>query len=286
MLLRHVSIELNLKEEELEGNHLVISCTINKNSANNIPIYTLIDCSAMGYIFVDDEFARYHSLLRYCLKTERELEVIDGRPIKFKNIIHITKISLFINGYKKRLLVFITHLGYYSLVLGKLWLKRHDICIQFATDMVILDLPYCLNNCIEHVVQIKGITINPPECISATPPPSPFLPILPAPPMSTSAVSPLPASAPLPTSPSQPALPPSITMILAAAFWRSIRRRSAYICTLKMTIAEIDQAITCLDRAVVDEGVEEEVQIKALVPGEYHEFLLLTMHIMYATYVL
>ena len=55
-------MELNLKEEELEGNHLVISCTINKNSAKNIPTHALIDYGATGYAFVDDEFASYHSL--------------------------------------------------------------------------------------------------------------------------------------------------------------------------------------------------------------------------------
>ena len=113
------SVNMELKEEELEGNHLVISCTINKNSPNNIPTHALIDCGATGYAFVDDEFARYHSLPRYRLKTERELEVIDGRPIKSGNITHMTKISLSINYHEERLLAFITHLGYYPLMLGK-----------------------------------------------------------------------------------------------------------------------------------------------------------------------
>ena len=74
----------------------------------------------MGYVFVDNEFAHYHSLLRYYLKTERVLEVINGRPIKSGNITHMTKISLSINGHKERLLAFITQLGYYPLVLEKL----------------------------------------------------------------------------------------------------------------------------------------------------------------------
>ena len=42
MSFRSVNMELNLKEEELEGNHLVISCTINKNSPNNILTHALI----------------------------------------------------------------------------------------------------------------------------------------------------------------------------------------------------------------------------------------------------
>ena len=89
---------MELKEEELEGNHLIVSCTINRNSPYTIPTHALIDCGATGYAFVDDEFARYHSLPRYQLKTERELEVIDGRPIKSGNITHMTRINLYING--------------------------------------------------------------------------------------------------------------------------------------------------------------------------------------------
>ena len=143
---------MELKEEELEGNYLVISCIINKNSPNNIPRYALIDYGATGYAFVDDEFTYYHSPPRYHLKTERELKVIDGRPIKSRNITHMTKISLFINGHEERLLAFITHLGHYLLVLGKPWLKRHNVSIRFATDMIIFDLAYYLSNCTDCVV--------------------------------------------------------------------------------------------------------------------------------------
>ena len=208
---------MELKEEELEGNHLVISCIINQNSPNNVPIHALIDCGATGYAFVDDEFARYHSLPRYHVKTERELEGIDRRPIQSENITHMTKISLSINGHEERLPAFITHLGYYPLVFGKPWLKRHDVSIRFATDTVIFDSSYCLNNCAECMVQIKGITIDPSECIGAVPPPSPLLPTLPLPPM-----SPLPpklSAPPLPTLPPPPL--PSIAMISAATFQRN-----------------------------------------------------------------
>ena len=206
-------MELNLKEDELEGNHLVISCTINKNSSNIIPTHTLINCSATGYAFVDDEFACYHSLPRYYLKTERELEVIDRRPIKSGNITHITKISLFINGHKERLPAFIMHLGHYPLVLGKPWLKRHDVSIQFATDIVRFYSLYCLNNCTEHAVLNKGITIDPLEHISTA------LPALPAPPMPP-LLSMLPLSSTLsaPPIPTSPLLIPSIAMISAATF--------------------------------------------------------------------
>src|SRR5258706_3814548 len=145
----------------------------------------------------------FQHLPRYRLKTKRELEVIDGRLIKSGNITHMTKVNLFINGHEERLPAFITHLGHYPLVLGKPWLKRHDVSIRFATDTIIFDSAYCLNNCTERAVQIKGITIDPPEHASAAPPPSAGAP----PPPSAGAPPPPSDSAPPP--PSTSALPPT-----------------------------------------------------------------------------
>jgi hypothetical protein len=62
-------------------------------------------------------------------------------------------------------------------------------------------------------------------------------------------------------------------MISAAAFRHNTRKRSAYICAFKMTIAEIDKAIARLGGETVDNEKEEQVRIRALVPEEYHEFL-------------
>ena len=80
----------------------------------------MINYSIIGYVFIVDEFMHYYSLLRYHLKIERTLEVINGTPMKSENIIHMTKISLCINSYKERLPGFIMHLGHYLLVLEKL----------------------------------------------------------------------------------------------------------------------------------------------------------------------
>lgn len=64
----------------LEGNHLVVYCSITSGK-NKIVSYALLDCAAMGFAFVHEQFASQHNLPRYQLPVPRSLEVIDSRPI-------------------------------------------------------------------------------------------------------------------------------------------------------------------------------------------------------------
>jgi predicted aspartyl protease len=69
--------DIAIKEGSMDGNHLVVICTLSLNS-KEIPTHTLIDCGATGYAFIDQDFVNHHHLLLHPLKTPRALEVIDG----------------------------------------------------------------------------------------------------------------------------------------------------------------------------------------------------------------
>ena len=151
-----------VEENELEGNHLVVTCSINSSPNNTISSHALIDCGATGYAFIDKDFAATNSLLLCPLKQPRIIEVIDGRQISSGDVTHMTKVTLAINGHKEELPAFITSLGHYPIVLGKPWLRKHDVSIRFATDTVIFDSSYCFNHCTEKAVHVKGISIQAP----------------------------------------------------------------------------------------------------------------------------
>src|SRR5258706_9467071 len=102
-----------LREEELEGKHLVITCSINTDTRSTIHSHALIDCGAIEYTFFDEKFARYHNLPLYPLKTERVIEVIDGRPIESKTMKYLTKVKMRIRQYEEYILMFVTQLGHY-----------------------------------------------------------------------------------------------------------------------------------------------------------------------------
>src|SRR6266705_681795 len=79
-----------LDESQLEGNHLVVDCTIE----DRISSHALIDCGASGFAFVDEQFVSQHNLPRYQLRMPHALQVIDGRPISSGDIVDLVRVSL------------------------------------------------------------------------------------------------------------------------------------------------------------------------------------------------
>jgi hypothetical protein len=43
----------------MDGNHLIMICTLSLNN-KDIATYTLIDCRATGYAFIDQDFPNHH----------------------------------------------------------------------------------------------------------------------------------------------------------------------------------------------------------------------------------
>ena len=107
-----------LKEELLDGGHIVVSVKLDDKANNFFSSYALVDCGATGYAFVDEEFARDHNLPLYKLKTPHSLEVIDGRPIESGLITHLTRLWMSIDGHQEDIPMFVTKLGHYPIILG------------------------------------------------------------------------------------------------------------------------------------------------------------------------
>jgi hypothetical protein len=48
-----------IKEGSIDGNYLIIMYTLSLNN-KEIPTNILIDCGAIGYTFIDQDFANHH----------------------------------------------------------------------------------------------------------------------------------------------------------------------------------------------------------------------------------
>jgi predicted aspartyl protease len=91
----------SVSEEEMDGNQLVVTCSISQNKNSFIPTYALIDTGASGYAFIDESFAHHNNLTMTPLKIPRHVDVIYGRPIKSGKITHIVDVSLDIHGHRE-----------------------------------------------------------------------------------------------------------------------------------------------------------------------------------------
>jgi hypothetical protein len=82
-----------MKESSMESKHLVVKCSL-KIGNKFIDTHALIDCGATGIAFIGKDFVRHHQLKQRKLKESRELEVIDGRPIKSGTITTMAKLNI------------------------------------------------------------------------------------------------------------------------------------------------------------------------------------------------
>jgi len=101
----------------MEGKHLVITCTLTVNN-QEVPTHSLVDCGAIGIAFIHQDFACHLHVPNQEQKEEKQVEVINGRLIKSRDVTHITKVGMNIQAHADQLPMFLTKLGHYLIVLG------------------------------------------------------------------------------------------------------------------------------------------------------------------------
>src|SRR3954470_17373672 len=151
-----------LTEKEMDGKHLVISCTLASHNTS-ISSYALIDSGASGNGFIDESYVRCQNLLIKKLYRPRQLEVVDGRPIASGRIKNYVEVAINISGHEETTRLYVTTLGHYPIVLGIPWLRRHNVRIDWQQHLLQFDSPYCLQNCTQNPVTQYGITSSVPE---------------------------------------------------------------------------------------------------------------------------
>jgi hypothetical protein len=101
-----------------------------------IATHVLIDCGATGIAFIDKDFVRHYQLKEKTRKESRELEVIDGRPIKSGTISTIGKLDLGIQEHQEQLPTFVTKLGHYPIVLDLPCIQLHNVTVKFQSRRI------------------------------------------------------------------------------------------------------------------------------------------------------
>jgi hypothetical protein len=91
---------------------------------NILEIYThtRINCGAMGIAYIDQDFAWQHQIPLDELNENRQVEVLNRRPIESGNITHISKAGMKVHLPGEQLPMFVTKLGHYPIVIGSLWI--------------------------------------------------------------------------------------------------------------------------------------------------------------------
>jgi hypothetical protein len=108
---------------------------------------------------MNEAFACQHNFPHHQLKNPKIVEVIDGCPISSGDIIEYVEIQCIIADHYKSLTAYLMSLGYYPLVFGIPWLKRHDVTINFAKNDIQFSSPrYLPHQTMVTPVPVKGLT--------------------------------------------------------------------------------------------------------------------------------
>ena len=112
-------------KESLEGDHLVLSCTLS-NGNDTINAYSMINCDAFRKAFIDFSFAQFHKIPLLPLHQPCTVTVVDGRVTSSEVITHFVRVPLVIDNHIEITDMFIIKLGHYLIILGIPWLRSHD----------------------------------------------------------------------------------------------------------------------------------------------------------------
>ena len=166
----------------------MVECAVN----NGIDSHALIDCGAMGFAFIDEQFVSQHNLPRHRLRVPRALQVMDGRPVSSGDIVELTRVPLNVGGHREVVTVFITSLGQYSLVLEIPYMSFHHVDLDYRAYILKFASRDCLGHCMTNPITIQGMKPAPPLPFALPPlatdtapraPPPPPPPRLPPPPL-------------------------------------------------------------------------------------------------------
>lgn len=134
----------NLSSKNIKA--LILPCSISSNKIET-ETHAFVDSGGNDIGFIDTNFAQKHNLDFIPLTTPRVLRVVDGRKSSSGMVTHTVTVTLTIENHHEIVKLFVTKLGQYPLILGYSWLSRHNPSINWQTNSVIFDSPFCQKSC-------------------------------------------------------------------------------------------------------------------------------------------
>ena len=143
----------------MRGKLIVLPVTLDLGN-RTLLTYALIDSSAATKAFIDRSQAEAYKLPMKPLRRPFEIEVIDGRPSKSRQVTHYIKSFIKVNDYyETKLRFFIIQLAYYLIILGIPQLKVYNPYVSFASYTFTFNSKFCRRNCNtpERPIKVKAL---------------------------------------------------------------------------------------------------------------------------------
>ena len=107
----------------------------------------LMDSGASSQ-FIDVHYMRCINLEMTLKPKSQDLILADGKPSPIGKITHTHTLNLTINQYEEILTFQVTKLASWDLIVGKPWLQRHNLLIDWSKNTCIFHSGYCQSYCL------------------------------------------------------------------------------------------------------------------------------------------
>ena len=116
--------------------------------------------------FIDLDFARSLNLNLNLKNKPEDLVLADGLMSKVGQITHTCTLNLTIDQHLETLTFQVTKLAGWNLIVGKLWLRRHNPRIDWCLNTITFGSGYCQAYCLPVREQCPSVQCPPAYCIA------------------------------------------------------------------------------------------------------------------------
>ena len=121
---------------------MIVPARVNTDTTGS----AMIDSGASTQ-FIDLDFAVKNNLPLTLKPKPETLIVVDGREAK-NQLIHTGTLDLTIDQHLETLTIQVAKLAGWNMILGKTWLKRHNLVIDWTKNTVTFGAGYCQAHCL------------------------------------------------------------------------------------------------------------------------------------------
>ena len=105
------------------------------DTGENFALKALLDCGATG-LFIDQAYVQRNHLRMHELRCSIPVYNVDGTLNEAGSIRHIVELVLSYKDHTERAQFAVTNLGNQDLILGLLWLRKHNPEVDWQTEEV------------------------------------------------------------------------------------------------------------------------------------------------------
>jgi hypothetical protein len=127
---------------------IILEVSIRGRDGRKYRTTTMVDCGATEN-FVDKNYAEKIQIPMDEKKVPHRVLAVDGREVASRPVTHNTMVELIVNDHREKIKLHCITIGNSPIIVGLLWLCKHNPTIAWKKGKVIFDSDKCARECLD-----------------------------------------------------------------------------------------------------------------------------------------